>query len=82
MNESIAITQKYRLGGEDGGKPHDNAYPRGNPSSTGLSSIIRIMLRLTPFYYYCVPCNSCLNPQWYHILIILPDSMITQLQKI
>jgi len=27
--------KKYRWEGEDGRKPHDNAYPRGNPSSTG-----------------------------------------------
>ena len=25
--------KKYRSEGEDGGKPHDNAYPRGNPAS-------------------------------------------------
>jgi len=29
--------KKYGSEGEDGGKPHDNAHPRGNPSSTGWS---------------------------------------------
>jgi len=47
--------KKYRSGSEDGGKPHDNAYPRGNPSSTGLSDLssnISTMATLIAFLYY------------------------------